>query len=298
MGHIPFSLLAYFLNAVSVTIDKFLLTRHIPDPLVYVFYFSLVSMVALLLLPFAGTPSIAVLSLASLSTVLWTSGAYFMFKAFQKGVISRIVPVIGTLIPLILLTEAGINQTINLQQAWAVVVLLFGLVFLTVPERGGGMGRKEMVLIVLSASLFAVSYMVLRQAYLKADFLTVFVWSRPVLIPVGLVIIFLPRLRKIVFSPHGLKVKINSKTGLLFFTGQVAGGSAELLLTFSVSLATPALVNSLQGVQYVFLFVSSLLLSKKFPDVFEERFDTKVLLLKTVGIVFIGAGLYLLAQAL
>lgn len=298
MSHLPFTIAAYLLNACSVTIDKFLLTKKVPDPLIYVFYFSVVSLLGLLLLPLTHFPNMEALILASISTLLWTTGAYFMFKALQIGQVSRVIPLIGTLIPLILLSEAVVRQTIGSAQIYAVLVLILGIIFLTLPDWRGKILRSELIFIFLSALFFAISYVILRQAYLKEEFLTVFVWSRPVLVVLGLVILVIPNLRRRVFRPkHETQVEINpfSKTGVLFFSGQVCGGISELLLTFSVSLAEPALVNSLQGVQYVFLFLFSIFLSKSVPDVYGRILDKKVMLLKSGGIFFIGVGLYLLA---
>lgn len=295
MSHLPFTLLAYFLNSVAVTVDKFLLTRHIQNPLVYIFYISSVSLLALSLLPFTRIPTLSVFILASTSTVLWTTGLYYLYKALQTGHVSRVVPVIGSLIPLMLLGEAVLSLTITQNQIWAVLILVLGLVFLTLPDWKGNITRKEIVLVILSSLFFAISYVVLRRAYLQENFLTVLVYSRFILIPLALIILVVPVLRKIVLTNYGVKVNILSKTGLLFLIGQVSGGIQELLLTFSVSLASPALVNSLQGTQYAFIFLFSLILSKKFPEVFKENFSKAVVLSKVAGIIFLGLGLYIVA---
>lgn len=298
MTHLPFTILAYLFNATAVTIDKFLLTKHISNPLVYVFYFSVFSLLGLFLLPFTQIPSLSTFILASLSTLIWTGGAYFMFKALQIGQVARVIPVIGTLIPIFLLIQAVMAQTIKQQEILAVLILLLGLVFLTILDWRGKFTRKELALELLSASLFALSYIILRQAYLQNDFLTVLAWSRFILIPVGLTIVIIPVLRKIVFSDQAGKpsFKILSKAGLLFLIGQSFGGLSELLITFSISLATPALVNSLQGSQYIFLFFFSLVLARKFPQIYQEKTSSLYLLTKVLGILFIGGGLYLLAK--
>lgn len=296
MSHLPFTLLAYLLNSIAVTVDKFLITRHISDPILYIFYFSVVSLLALLLLPFTHIPTLSVFLLASTSTILWTSGAYFMFKALQIGLVSRVIPMIGTLIPIILLINALFKRTISTNETLAVFILVLGLVFLTLPDWKGKIKRSELIFTFLSALLFALSYAVLRQAYLKTDFLAVFVWSRPILVLLGIIILITPKLRNKIFGgSNAPKVNFFSRIGVIFVAGSVAGGIAELLLTFSVSLADPALVNSLQGSQYVFLLIFSLTLAKIFPDVFREKYTKLSLLGKVTGIVFITLGLFILA---
>jgi drug/metabolite transporter (DMT)-like permease len=298
MRHLPFAISAYFFNATAVTVDKFLLTKSIPNPLLYIFYFSAFSAFALFLLPWSKIPSLEAFILGSTSTVLWTTGAYFMLKALQAGLVSRVIPVIGTLIPVILLTESIINKTITQNEILAVFVLVLGLIFLTILDWRGSITKKEVIFILLSATLYAISYIVLRQAYLKADFITILVWSRFIILPVSIIILLIPSLKRQVFNsnPDQKSFSLLSKSGLIFIFGQAAGGSSELLITYSISLASPALVNSLQGSQYVFIFLFSLILGKKFPEVFKEKYSPASILTKIIGILFIGGGLFLMAK--
>lgn len=271
MSYLPITIAAYLLNSIAVTIDKFLLNKSIPNPLSYVLYISLFSLLMLLGLPFAHMPTGFVFILASLSTFLWTIGAYLMFAAIKNGAVSRVVPTIGTLIPLILFAHAAIFSTISQTQILAVGILVLGLVFLTFSS----LHLKGVKLEVLSALFFAISYLVLREAYLKENFLTVLVYSRFILIPLVAGIFFIPKAPKV-------------KVGPLFIFGQAAGGASQLLLTYAISLASPALINSLQGIQYVFLFFFSMW-------VFKEKFSIFNMLGKILGIGLIGLGIYLLA---
>lgn len=284
MSHLPFTLSAYFFNALAVVANKHLLNKAIPDPLVYIFYISLVSLPAIFALPLVKLIDFETFMLASLSTITWTAGAYFMLKALKIGQVSRVIPIIGTLIPLILLLFAVRAQTLSVTQIQAVIILIFGLIFLTVTDWKGKPDKQEIVCEVLSASLFAVSYIILRQAYLKLDFLSVLVWSRMVLLPLLLIMIAVPFLRAKVISSKGLKLNFLSKEGFIFLGGQISGALSEVLILFSISLANPALVNSLQGSQYVFLLIFD---RKKYPFL--------TLLSKFAGIILLAAGLYLLA---
>ncbi|MCL5784356.1 MAG: hypothetical protein M1142_03320 [Patescibacteria group bacterium] len=302
MSHLPFTLLAYFLNALAVLANKFLLSNIIPDPLVYIFYISLASLLAIVALPFTRVPGLEVFTLASVSTLLWTTGAYFMYKALKIGAVSRVIPIIGTLIPLILLIFASETRSITLPQTWAIWTLIVGMLFLTLPDWRLKLTAGEIIFEVLSAGFFAVSYIILRQAYLQFDFFSVLVWSRLILLPLTIIMVAIPTLRsKIINSSSSLSSRTRSgihffsKTGLIFIGGQISGAASELLILFSISLANPALVNSLQGVQYVFLLIFGFILSKKYPAIFQERYTPLVLISKAAGIALIGIGLYQLA---
>ncbi|MBU1032225.1 hypothetical protein KKE03_04895 [Patescibacteria group bacterium] len=294
MTHLPFAITAYFFNALAVLASKFLLKKVVPDPLVYTFYISLLSLAVILALPFTKIPTLEVLMLASMSTVLWTLGAYFMYKALKLGQVSRVIPIIGTLIPLILLLQAAGTNAISGTQALAVLVLILGMVFLTLTDWRGNLNKWEIIFEILSAIFFAVSYIILRQAYLKLDFFSVLVWSRPVLVPFCLAFLLIPALRSKIIFREKLKINFLSFGGILFLGGQTSGVISELLILFSISLANPALVNSLQGTQYIFLFAFALLLGKKFPAIFEEKYTFLAIITKICGIAAIGLGLYLL----
>lgn len=310
MNYIPITIAAYLFNGVALLVDKFLITKKIPDPLIYVFYFSVFSLVLLFIIPFVASPTLFVFFLASFSTILWTSGIYFMLKALQRGQASRVVPIIGALIPVFLLIEAVFNSRLLNKEIVGILVLIFGMIAIITPDISGDLKiqRKEIFfrelpLGILSAFLFAISYLFLRAAYEQSNFLTVFSYSRLILVPVGVFLVLLPKTRKIIWPSSLPPAKINypggfnffSKAGLLFLGGQAAGGTAEILLTFSISLATPALVNSLQGFTYVFIFITSLVLAKIYPSVFKESFKPFKIALKSLGIFLIFAGLYILA---
>lgn len=295
MSHLPFTLTAYFFNALAVICSKFLLKAAIPDPLVYVFYISLFSLPAILALPFTNIPSLNVFLLASFSTLFWTAGAYFMYQALKSGPVSRVIPIIGTLVPLTLLVFASGTNVLTLGQTMAVVILIVGMITLTLPDWGGTFTKKEFSFELVSAVGFALAYVILRQAYLQLDFFSVLVWSRPVLVPAVIAFLWLPALRKKVFGQTGIKINFLSHSGLIFLAGQTSGVISELLLLYSISLANPALVNSLQGTQYIFLLGLALILSRKLPVVFQEKYSSLSLASKMAGIGLISAGVYFLS---
>ena len=294
MNYLPFTLLAYFLNSISVTIDKVLLSKNDTDPALYVCYVSVFSLTALILLPFTHIPSIATFLLASTSTLLWTLGAYFMFKAIQIGNVSRVIPIIGTGIPLLLGTYALSQGIIDPIQVTAILLLITGLLVLTSPDWHGRITKREVLFEIIAITLFAISYIILRTTYLQDDFLTVFAWSRPILIVIGVAMLALPKTRALIKKPKG-SLSLRTRTGALFLAGQMTGGASQLLLTFSISLADPSLVNSLQGVQYVFLIILSLALARRYPDLFKEGKNRFALPIKFIGISLIAIGVYLMA---
>lgn len=295
MSYLPFAILSNLLNSFALTVDKFLLTKTIKDPLAYIFYLSLISLLATLLIPFTKIPTSQVLLFASLSTIIWTAGAYTMFKALQIGQVQRVAPVIGTLLPLFIIIFNKSNDPILVNERWAIFLLLLGLILLNLNFLKGQITLKEILFEVFSSVFFALSYLFLKEAFLKQDFLTVFAWSKPILILPGAFIFLKSSLRERVLQLKRKGASLPKKSLILFGFGQTCGGLSELLLIFSISLANPAIVNSLQGTKYIFLLIFAVFLGRKFPDVFYEKSTKLFNFLKLIGIIFIVAGLYLLS---
>lgn len=299
MPYLPIALTAYVLNSISVLIDKFLISKEFKHPIVYVFFISTASLLGLLALPFTQIPSLWAFALTSSSTVLWTCGIYALFSALKIGPASRVIPVIGVLTPLFLLAESAISGTIAINETWAVIILVLGLLSLTLPDWRGHFKPSELFLEILASAFFAVNYLLLKQAYNQADFLTVLVWSRLILVPILLFFILLPRFRAIILTKDQNRTNFRffSTAGALLFAGQISGAAAQLLLNFSISLASPAVVNSIQGVQYVVLFSASVILAKRFPSIFGENLSKRSIIAKIFGVLLVFLGLFILSSS-
>ena len=96
MDWILVAVAAYFLNAVTPLIDKFLLGDHIPNPTVYAFYVGLLSIVAVIMAPFGLIwPGTAQFLFSLVSGALFLFGLYVFFIALKRQEASRVVPVVG-----------------------------------------------------------------------------------------------------------------------------------------------------------------------------------------------------------
>jgi uncharacterized membrane protein len=233
--------------------------------------------------------------LASISTICWTIAAYAMFKALMVGQVQRVIPVIGTLTPIFLLIMAKNIESISATQTWAIIFLILGLILLNLGYFLGQIKKQEIILEIVSGLFFALAYFLLRIAFLGQDFLTVLIYSRPVLIPLGIILILIPAFRRKISNFQKSNIKLKNPSVWLFAAGQVSAGFSELMLTFAISLTSPAIVNSLQGIKYIFLMIFGFLLGKRYPEVFLENSNIIIVVGKGLGIGTIVAGLYLLA---
>ena len=70
---------------------------------------------------------------------------------------------------------------------------------------------------------------------------------------------------------------------------------AFIMLNWAISLGNVALINSLQGVQYVFLILLVLFISARYPKFFDEELGGGVIIQKSLGATLVCVGFYMLA---
>ncbi len=297
------TILAYFLNAISITIDKFLITKEIPKPAAYTFNIGMLNIfIVLVLLPWSFhwlTPRQIFWALSG--GALFTAALYFMYQALKRYEASRLAPYIGSLNPLFIFVLASLflGETLTHRQLIAFFLILIGGFLISwefsSPQEKRSLSRKDYFFIfslaTLSAFLFAASYTITKYVYDFTNFLNGFVWTRFGLILGALFLLIFPKHRQeIKEERHTTK----PKAGALFLFGQSMGGLSYLLVNYAFSLNSVTLVQGMQGLQYGFLFLITLVLSKKFPQIIKEKTSPKILAQKIIALIILGIGLYFL----
>jgi uncharacterized membrane protein len=123
-------------------------------------------------------------------------------------------------------------------------------------------------------------------------FIGSFVWSRLGTF-IGVIIIFIiPMYRKKIleYRHHAKKPKSLG----FFIVIRLFAALAFIMLNWAISLGPVAMINALQGTQYVFLFLLVLFLSSKYPKVVKEEWGGGVLMQKVIGMSLVMLGLYML----
>lgn len=297
INFLPISILAYALNAGSIIIDKILLKSSIPQPVTYAFYISVLGMLAVVFAPFGLILELRPVILGVFSGIVGVLALIAFFYALKLTEASVAGPLVGALNPLFTLILGGLflQETISQNHLTGFFVLILGALILTFNLWFDKLkSHRKILILILAGFLFAVSYVLLRNTFLQSNFVTGLVTSR---MAGGLfVILFLavPSLRSQIFSKN-LKHAHIKQTVTLLFIGQSMGALFGLLVTFAVSLASPALVNSLFGVQYLVILVAALILSKKHPQLLAESLNKGILVQKIVGAGILSLGVYLLS---
>ena len=300
MAWLIVAICSYVFLAVTSLIDKILLSGSLSNPKLYAFYVGILSSAAFLLLPFGiwANPGWRLLLIGAAAGAAQIYGSYFYLAALQRLEASRAVPIIGSLVPLFgfFLTAAvsGGTAILSARELAGFVLLIAGgwlIVARGVPIRNGGLHY-----VVQASFLFALAVILSKLVYLELPFIGGFILLAFGSVFAALTFLFSTEVRRTVFGHHS--VKKEARPNILFFAGQVLGGGAFLLQSFSVSLAPQAsvpVINAMAGVQYVFLLLFSTIISFFFPGMIKEKTDAHSIIQKLIAIMLIMIGLAIFA---
>lgn len=295
------ALSTYLILAIVFLVDKYLLAQRVTNPKVYSFFVGGLGILALLLIPFVNflIPEVSQLILSLFAGAFYVLGLFWFYKGLKLFEASRIVPAISGVLPfftfgIIFILSKG-KEILEFQEIAAFLFLIFGSVLITY-EKSKTISLRCFKIAIIAAFFLALSFVLTKYVYLAQAFWPGFIWIRigGVLMAVGF-FVFFKEIRKEISKT---KKNFPKKTAALFISNQGLGGLAIILQNWAIALAPLAyiaIINSLQGVQYVFLLIFAIFLSLKFPQILKEEISKKVLLQKIMAILLIGGGLALLA---
>lgn len=316
MSWIYIVIIGYSMNAVALTIDKFLLTKSIPRPASYTLNVGvLTGLVGLALAPF-GLAKLSLLNviISLIAGMSFAFALFTMYTALKRDEASRIVPFIGSMNPVFIFILASIflNEQLSQKELMAFFLIIFGGIIISWRIKSNGEimrkniadkfdhilhnKRKSLTIKIfsiatLSALLFAISYTLTKYMYEQTEFLNGFIWTRFGVFVGAIFIILLVNRKK---EKKSKEQKLSKKAGAIFLMGQIFGGLSFFLVNYAFSLNSVTLVQAMQGFQYVVLFLLIIILSKKFPKILEEKLTPIIITQKIIAIIFIVTGLFIL----
>lgn len=303
MNWLTITIIAYFIYALVFVADRILITKTFKQPVAYAFYAGLLHGAVILLIPillFFPAQQLVPSSLADflidiLAGVLFFVAVYFFYRALFLHDASQIVPLVGSLVPLfsLILTFSLLARYLSWQETIAFSFLLLGGMLISIK----GKIKTSLSCFIsglLAAFFFGVFYTLTDYIYMQQPFFSGFIWARIGTALAALFLLALPWTRRLIFSSsNAISHKVKIGAAMIGVHGLGAGGF--LMIHYAISLSHVSLINALQGVQYVFLMVIIVFLSKKFPQLLKEDFTTGALAKKFGAIFLVGLGLVILA---
>lgn len=312
--------ISYFINAGVYVADKFLLSKKIHSSIAYAFFVGIWSIFNFLILPFdPWMPTLREFGIDLLAGMLFLATLVFWYKALHQSEATRVVPIVGALTPIFsfLLSYVFLDQSLSERQLLAFLVLIHGGILISIKQTrvyiwveakerfkevfGSALGGfhvkyhptgRLILNSIVSSFFFAVYFVLIKYVYMTQPFIGGFVWSRLGSF-VGVIIIFMvPAWRKLIKEQQ--RKSAGTKSLAFFLLVRVLAAIAFIMLNWSISLGNVALINSLQGVQYLFLIILVIFLSARFPKIMDEELGGGVLVQKVIGATLVTTGLYML----
>jgi uncharacterized membrane protein len=304
MNWLAITIFAYFLLAMEVVLDKFLLSsRRVSHPAIYAFYSATTGLFALVFIPFGfHAISYADVFFRLAGGMIFIFGMLSLFYALNKSEASRVAPVIGAVVPMTVffLSLIFLGDRFMGREIFGILLLIFGGLLISLDfsrERDsrffGGLGWS-----ISAGILLAISATIFKSFYNHDNFINVYIWTR-IGAFCGILFFFLvPQWRKIILNSLSKFKKPrdeNKRSGVLYIISRAMGGLGSILKEKATSFAAASvtLVNALVSVEYVFVFLMGIGFSLWFPSVFKERKDLGTAFQKIAAILIITIGIVL-----
>lgn len=299
---LTFAIIGYSCLAVVGILDKFIVTKTLDRPSVYVFYSGVIMIPLLFLLPFDFINlNIRFFDwgIILLSGLAFAFSLFFLFNAFKISEVSHAGPLAGATTPLfsLILGFIFLNEVLEVKQYLAITILIAGSLLISFEKSKLHSGWHKGMLFAIGAGFFsALYYVCAKHVYDIHGFFTGIVLTLGFAGLFGSLFIFYPQVFKEIFKKKKNKKKksVSQNKILMIGTNKIFAFAGMFFVQLAVVSGKVTVVSALTGLQYGLLVVFVFLLSKFLPKFFKEDY-TKLEIAQEVGaVILIGFGLYLL----
>lgn len=296
------ALIGHLANGASFLIDKALLSTAFKRSATYAGLVGLLSVVVAAAIPWMGAwPQGTTLLVALVSGVAFVLALQTFFAALSRGEASRVVPIVGSLIPILTLagTYTFLGERLTTRHLAGFAILILATAILSSSGGTGRPARATVLFAALSALLFAVASVTGKAAYDAVGFLSGFITTRLAAAATAVVIVTLadPAAGEEIWSmvrPRAGAARKRTRTAAgLAIVGQSLGAVGFLFVQLGIAHGSAAIVNALQAVQYAFLVIVAFALRKRAPNLLKENFRPSAVGLKVFALALTVAGLAL-----
>lgn len=305
MSWLSLTIIAQILNSIVAIFDKYLVTsKRVTTPTLYVFYTGVLAFLGILIyipalftpnLPLPKFSNIEILSSGLFVTLIFACilqliALWGLFSSLKKNDASDVVPVIGSFSAIIALLVGYLffNLALPFHFTIGFTLLVFGTAFISHMR----FSKKTVLLVLLSGASFALYNILLKEVIVSTSFDTGFFWMTIFTTIFSLTLLFSKKIRAAFHTNR--KERHIKTTGTVLFLSKILAGVAGILLIKAAELGEVSLVQSLGGLQFVFLFLFAVIIGPLTPVDFGENIKRKDLYIKLVAITIIVLGFVLL----
>ena len=307
MSWLAITTIAYFLLSLEIILDKFLLSsKRVSHPVIYTFYSGTFGLFAFAFFPLGFHLIHFAQALPRfLAGMIFIYGMLALFFAINKSEASRVTPVVGAVVPIVLffLAWAFLKEHLRPRELFGLILLIVGGLSISYdfsPARTHKLFRG-FYWSILAGVLLALSAVLIKGFYRFDNFYNVFIWTRAGAFLGVLSFFLMPRWRRILWaslSKFKKPQKEHKASGLMFALTKGTGGTGNFLKekATSLPLASVTIINAMVATEYVFIFLLGIAFSLWLPNVFEEKKDWKSVVQKLSAIVIITTGIVLVSH--
>jgi drug/metabolite transporter (DMT)-like permease len=208
----------------------------------------------------------------------------------QSEEISRVIPIFN-IVPLFVLIFAFIflGETLKLINYFGALLIIAGAILISSNKRTKIILNKTVGLVIISSILYAFNAIITKYVLGFTDFWTAFFYEYFTVILIALPFLFI--WRKDILS----LAKKHKKTTIFIALTEIFNIFGTLFITIGAANGPVGLVRTLQSIQPFFVFFFVLIIGK-FSKVYNEDNSKSIILLKTIAIVLLFAGVILIAS--
>lgn len=287
------AILGYLLLAVEAVMSKYILAARMKSWPLYAFYVGIFSVFSIFFAPFGlKWFGIVPFLISFLSGIIFFLSLAFLFRSLVRSSASRVYILFGAASTIATTILAGflIGENFSKKEIAGIFFLLLGGAIISFKFYAGRFFSHWRGA-TLAGILAAFSMILLKAGFNNGTFVSGYVVSRMGILFAALAVLLIPDFRKAVFE--NLK-KRKRRENVENFAGTIVAkstaGLGTLLVNWSISLGSVAIVSSLVSVQYLLTFVFALFLSFFLKDIFIERFSLLNFLAKMAGILLVALG--------
>jgi drug/metabolite transporter (DMT)-like permease len=300
------AILGHLFNAVTFIADKTLLHSTFRHSASYASMIGFLSIFIVLLAPFVDNwPPLEAIPAAALFGGLFVLGLWAMFEAMKEAEPSRVVPIIGSLMPFFTLmgTTTLLGEHFTRREEYGFLFLLVASIILTRQRsRHVENSRKPVIMAILAAALFAASNVAGKFAFsFGGDYMGVLIYSRLSAAIVSLLLGLLVwqarhELWENFFSGKEKPKQEHHVPFWIVYVAQASGVIGFFLVNYAISDGSAAIVSALQAVQYGTVVLVAWFGGNKLQKLLQEDKSPELLAAKGFAIGLIAIGLFLLAR--
>lgn len=286
-----YSLLAALLWATASTIDKYVLSKWVKNPIVSAMIFGIIGLIASVLIYFVrGYSEMSPLNIfwSFIGGLAYVLGTIFYFEAVKLEEISRI-SALAYISQLFVTVFAAVflAELFTPKIYLGIILILVGAVLISSKDIARIRPGKAFWLMIASSALIAAVAIITKYLLQFADFWTVFSYTRGIGTFAALIPVFYfkyPVLAALA-KEHGAKA-----FGAISLSGFLTMGGS-FVITIAASTGPVTLVNAISLTRPFFVLLFATLLSVFFPKIIREDLGKPALLLKVAAVIimFIGA---------